>query len=62
MNIIEIEKKYRVLNQQFRVKCECGHTTLLINKDKKICTHCGRYIFKNKKDEFIYRLNLTMSR
>lgn len=38
--------------------CEnCGHSILFENKKNKIlCNHCGRYVFKNKKTEFEYRL------
>lgn len=39
------------------IKCEtCGHTMFLGRKDKKVCTWCGRYVFKDKKEEFMYRL------
>lgn len=58
----EIEKLYTLLNNEFRYKCSCGHTVYLVNKDKKICSCCGKYIFKNKQDEFKYRLNLTMAK
>ena len=61
MKIDPIEKKYRAINN-FKVKCSCGHTIYLLNKDKKICTHCGKWIFRNKQDEFRYRLNLTLGK
>ena len=38
-------------------KCKCGHSVVVSNKIKKVvCNHCGRYVFRDKKDEFIYRL------
>lgn len=40
------------------VKCKkCGHTLHLHGKDKELCEYCGRYIFKDKKTEFLYRMN-----
>lgn len=37
--------------------CErCGHSLQVTRKNKVFCEWCGRYIFKNKKDEFEYRL------
>lgn len=39
------------------VKCKCGHSVLIpARNDKKICTWCGEYVFRNKQDEFKYRL------
>ena len=46
--------KYMATNRYY---CKCGHSVVIspIN-NKKLCTHCGIWIFKNKKDEFIYRM------
>ena len=41
---------------QITVKCPCGHSVEVYH-DKRICNHCGKYVFKNKEDEFKYRLN-----
>lgn len=40
---------------EYRVKCKCGHTVILL-KDKTICTHCGHWIYKDKKTEFMEKL------
>lgn len=51
---IAILTKYMV---EASVKCKCGHTVLVPRRiDKKICTWCGNYVFRNKEDEFKYRL------
>lgn len=37
--------------------CKCGHKTVIpawVNK--QICSWCGHYVYKNKKDEFKDRL------
>lgn len=40
-----------------RMYCKCGHSIMMRkDKDKIICSWCGHWIFKNKKDEFIYRM------
>lgn len=41
---------------QITIKCPCGHSVEVYH-DKRICTYCGKYVFKNKEDEFKYRLN-----
>lgn len=38
---------------EFMYKCECSHTQLIpYNIDKVICSHCGKWIYKSKEDEF----------
>lgn len=41
---------------KYKVKCKyCGHPMHLVNTTRCICSHCKRYIFKNKTEEFKYR-------
>ena len=60
----DIEKRITILNDTCKYTCShCGTRSFILGrKDKIICRNCGRYIFKNKQDEFKYRLNLTLSR
>ena len=51
-----IEKKAVYMNDNVKVKCECGHT-VNVYYDKRPCKYCGRLVFKRKRDEFIYKLN-----
>lgn len=39
-------------------QCEkCGRKEVIRSGEtKSLCSHCGNYIFKTKKDEFTYRL------
>lgn len=40
-----------------RILCKCGHSVLINNKDNRVeCSHCHNFVFKTKKDEFIYRM------
>lgn len=39
------------------IKCPyCGHSLHFAKVEKKICTWCGNYVFKDKKAEFEYRI------
>lgn len=38
------------------IKCKCGHTNFLGSRDKIICSWCNRYVFKDKKTEFKYKI------
>ena len=38
-------------------KCRFGHTVVITNKDgRAICNHCHKWVFKDKKTEFEYRV------
>ena len=44
-------------------KCPCGKTVMMTSKmDKVVCSACGKYVFKNKKDEFLYRAKEKMKK
>lgn len=62
-------RKYDVSDIMFAIlteskkKCKhCGHTMLLGNSEKKICTNCGFYVFRNSKIEFKYKLQAQMKK
>lgn len=45
---------------KYKVYCKCGHGTVFYpmeHKEKKICSWCGYYVYKDKQTEFINRLN-----
>ena len=56
------DKSEQVKKERFDMICpRCGWTNRLcysekVKKNKRICKNCGYYVFRNKKDEFIYRL------
>ena len=46
-------------NEYDKVKytCKCGHKVVIPKwVDKQICRWCGKYVFKSKKDEAIFRI------
>lgn len=53
-------EQYKRLTEEYdkvKYRCRCGHRVIIPNKiDKNICSWCGNYVFKNKKDEFEYRI------
>ena len=62
MNKKEIEKYTSVLSDH-RVLCKCSHSILIPPEvNKVICSWCGKYVFKDKKEEFKYRLKEQMIR
>lgn len=49
---------------KIKVKCEkCGHSIIMPRwVDKQLCDYCGKYRFRDKKTEFMYRLKEKMYR
>ena len=50
----------RMMDEYEKVKYKCNRCgrKIVIPEwvDKNVCDWCGHYVFKNKKDEFIYRM------
>lgn len=61
MNTKRMDKLEQDITNYIKRKCPCGHSVEVYH-DKRICTHCGRLVFKNKEDEFKYRLNQQMKK
>jgi len=51
----DIERKRNFITYN-TIKCKCGHS-LFFQRNRMICTWCGRFVFKNKKEDFKYTLN-----
>lgn len=50
-------KKIHTERTENTYKCKCGHSVVIRPDETKILCHwCNRYVFKNQKDEFKYRL------
>lgn len=44
-------------------QCNCGHKVFILAKqEKRLCTWCGHYVFKNKRDKDLYRINELLRR
>ncbi len=55
-DIIKLQEAY----SRNAKKCECGHTMAIsANTQYVICTWCGRKIFRNKQEEFKYKLGIA---
>lgn len=43
--------------QDYMIKCKCSHTMLFTgNKDRLCCSHCGNWVYKDKKTEIKYKI------
>lgn len=58
-----MDKQYKDDSKMFdeytnnTVKCTCGHSVVIRpTVEKVICTWCQKYVFRNKEDEFKYRI------
>lgn len=74
MNIIRVieksDNKYKSFKQlhkeedvfnRFKVKCKCSHTIIIPKTcDRVICSHCGYWVYKDKKTEIRYKLKEIM--
>ena len=50
-------KKITDAEEEVKYMCKCGHREIIgKNRDKTVCSWCGKYIFKSKKDEDLYRI------
>lgn len=53
---IMVFKRYNMYQKE-SIKCICGHTVFLPSYEPvKICSHCGKLVFKNEKAKFMYYL------
>lgn len=60
MNFKSDTKKFRMYADN-TYKCKCGHSITIPNFiNKKLCTWCGNYVYKNKKEEFRDKLKNVM--
>ena len=58
-HILTIKEFKRMTDEYEKVKyiCRCGHRVVIPKwVDKQLCDWCGRYVFKDKKTEFKYRI------
>lgn len=51
------QKKIDRYYEQYKTYCSCGHSVVMFpNTNRKLCTHCGHFIYRNKLDEFKAKL------
>lgn len=57
------DTKYFNDMSKIMVKCKCGCSTYIPSfKNTQTCRWCGRTVYKHKKDEFIYKLNVQLNK
>lgn len=58
-HILTLKEFKRMTDEYEKVKyiCKCGHRVVIPKwVDKQLCDWCGRYVFKDKRSEFKYRI------
>lgn len=57
--LLTIKEYKRMTDNYEKAKyiCKCGHRVIIPKwETKQLCDWCGMYVFKNKKDEFEFRM------
>lgn len=57
--VLTVAEYERMQDEYDKVKymCKCGRKVVIPKwQEKSLCDWCGRYVFKDKKDEFKYRM------
>lgn len=56
----EIRDSYYSL---YKVKCKCGSSLLIMDRSGKMpCYHCGRMVYRSKRDEFKDKIKKELRR
>lgn len=55
MSYNEDTKRFKEIANS-RVKCKCGHTTIMSRAERTACSWCGHYIYKTPAIEFKYKM------
>lgn len=58
-----INKRMIEERAKFRIYCDCGHSMVLFpfeHRNKKICSYCGKYVYKNEKEKFKEKLGVKI--
>lgn len=61
-NYNEMTKLFNMANK-YKYRCECGKSLTIYpmeHKDKKLCSHCGRYVYINKEQQNRYNFKIKM--
>ena len=53
-------QKYEDAIAVYKRTCKCGHVVEITKGNKKLCSHCGHYVYLDPKDEFQERLLSAM--
>ena len=56
-------EKLRSIIVDMSTKCDCGHSVFIPpERTRVICSWCGHYIYKDKKEQFKYDLLKALQR
>lgn len=57
--------KYCSELEKYKVPCKCGHKMVILPTQKlnyRICSWCGRKVYKDKKSEFLDKITTQLQR
>lgn len=55
--------KYSDAMEELKVKCSCGHSTVMpVFVNQKICSFCGNIVKNNTKAYFLYKLRKELNK
>ncbi len=63
--MLEEERKLSEERSKYKIYCKCGHSIVIYpfeKRKKKLCTHCGYYVYANKRVEFMDRLKTLIDK
>ena len=65
MHTIKFKEIQKYCNEigKYKIPCKCGHKVVILPTQKmnyKICSWCGRKVYKDNKSEFIDKLNIQI--
>ena len=52
----DLIKYASIIQDNATYTCKCGHRVVIGKRGKTFCYWCGRYVYRNKKEEFNDRL------
>lgn len=62
MTFREVEKIHKMYTKN-SIKCKCGHSISFSScEERKLCSWCGNFVYKNKRDQFKYDLTKELNK
>lgn len=62
---LSVDSKLTEERAKYRIYCKCGHSIVFFpfeKSNKKICSYCGYYIYKNKNIEFKEKVRSSINK
>ena len=63
--ILNFKEETKLLDEMMKARTicpRCGHSILLLKRERDICNICNHWVYKNEKVEFKYKIRERMLR